>query len=729
MKRCRVDFYPIFKSLFLLIFFLVAILQLHTILFAPKVFASTIVCTDNGCCDQNQVFISCSWWTDDYLSELAVAYTTCSPRPNCDSNPDLIGANCHPSRNWVCGTCSDGRTMMCDDCFGEDCIGSSATPPPDTAPPPSTGCEGCGCGEGGNRTSCVPNPVCGENGRACCDPSCGGGSSGSSDNCMDVPRSQGPACCNLGCRGSDNCYMQESAGWWCDSAGWFCDGGGTPNNWSACVGRCGNGSQTNDCGTTRSCFADDGSLTNWSAWTTQCGYGTRTNACGTTESRCSECGPHWSACSATTFSRTGTYDCNLPITQACTATITGTFFDATEITSCAEMAVAPKIPRGRLFAGSTANQPPILYGSPLSNSSGAYTISNVRVPETYSLDTNMTGVDLALGKYLSTPRFACQASTVAFTGQGESATRDFGFWKVYDSWFQVIGGSIRAEGINTPAIQSHIPPTCTSASSCTPFLLRKNLAGTAESAGYAVTGHEGSSTGTIVTAYSGGDLSKLNEDNHQVTASSKRRQFKENYDYFINKIYSMGTSPQSDYSVEQREDLQKPSQSPINTGRQAYYANGSATIQTAWSVSNTESIVVFVHGSLTVKNTVTVAPGGFVAFIVSGDITIDPSVGTTDYASTTPQVEGLYIADGIFTVDSLASGTTKVHDKKFVGAGTFVGWNGVSLERDYQDTASPDLGIKNNTAPSEVFVARPDFQSAVPTKMLRPLYNWEEVAP
>lgn len=214
-----------------------------------------------------------------------------------------------------------------------------------------------------------------------------------------------------------------------------------------------------------------------------------------------------------------------------------------------------------------------------------------------------------------------------------------------------------------------------------------------------------------------------------MTASSKRRQFKENYDYFINKVYSMGISPQSDYSQEQRNDLQKASQSPINTGRQAYYANGNATVQSAWSVANTESIVVFIHGSLTIKNTITVAPGGFVAFIVSGDITVDPSVGTTDYASTTPQVEGVYIADGIFTVDSLTSGTTKVHDKKFVGAGTFVGWNGVSLERDYQDTASPDLGITNNTAPSEVFVARPDFQSAVPTKMLRPLYTWEEVAP
>ena len=250
------------------------------------------------------------------------------------------------------------------------------------------------------------------------------------------------------------------------------------------------------------------------------------------------------------------------------------------------------------------------------------------------------------------------------------------------------------------AFHQHAPPQAH-----VPILLRKNLAGTAESAGYAVTGHEGSSTGTIVTAYSGGDLSKLNEDNHQVTASSKRRQFKENYDYFINKIYSMGTSPQSDYTQAQRDDLQKPSQSPINTGRKAYYANGNATIQSAWSVANTDSMVIFVNGSLTIKNTITIAPGGFVALIVKGDITIDPSVGTADYASTTPQVEGLYIADGIFTVDSRSWYYQNARQK-------FVGRNICWLERCEFGARLSRHGItrsgnKNNTVPSEVFVARP----------------------
>jgi|GEM_PF-1964866 len=611
------------------------------------------------------------------------------------------------------GNCHEVDANTCvEDCMNPGgttydwkyCDGCHSTPPPDSSPPPENQ-QPCSCGCGGSG-SCSPNCACGniDAGHcadACCTGNCGGGGGGGpAQDCNGVPRSQAPSnCCDLQCRGSVSCIWNVNTNdWLCDDPGWFCAGGGNANNWSACTGACGAGTQTNDCGTTQSC--------------------------------CIECGPHWSACRSSDFSRTATYDClNVPTTQACTGTITGTFFDATEIDSCAQMALAPKIPGGRLSATATANSPAITYRTNGSNNSGVYAISTVRSPETYALDTDMSEVNPALGKYLSVPRFVCQSSTATFTGQSETVTRDFGFWKVYDSWYQVMGGSLRAEGTNNPAIQSHVPPTCTAANSCNPFVLTRDASSTPESAGYALTGRESTSMGTVVSAYSGGDLSKLNEDTHQVVGSSKRRQFKENYDYFINKLYSMGVSPTSDYSPAQLADLQRPLNSPINNGRKAYYANGNATIQTAWNVANGESYVIFVNGTLTIKNTITVAPGGFLAFITKGDITIDPSVGTTTYTSTTPQVEGVYVTDGIFTVETAGNGTTKVHDKKFVGAGTFVGWSGISLKRDYRDTATPDLGLNNNTAPTELFITRPDLQFSAPKEMLRPLYGWEEVAP
>jgi hypothetical protein len=396
------------------------------------------------------------------------------------------------------------------------------------------------------------------------------------------------------------------------------------------------------------------------------------------------------------------------------------------------MALAPKIPGGRVIAYTTTNSPATSYTSRASNGSGAYAISNMRVPDDYSLDTDMTAVDPALGKYLSVPRFICQSSTASFTDHQQTAVRDFGFWKVYDGWFQVAGGGLRAEGANTPAVQTKIPPTCTAANDCVPYLLRKDPSGTTGSSGYVLTGESGASNGSVVTAYSGGDLSKVNEEGNQVYAYAKRQGFKENFDYFTNKLYSMGVSPQSDFTPAQLEDLQKPnlaSQTPVNSGRKAYYANGSVTIQSAWTVPSGESIVILVKGNVVIKNTITVAQGGFLAIIASGDITIDPSVGTLTYTSETPQVEGVYIADGLFTVDSYTVGVNRVSDKKFVGAGTFVGWSGVSLKRDYRDTATPDLGLNNNTRPAELFVARPDFALSAPKEILRPSYGWEEVAP
>ncbi len=623
---------------------------------------------------------------------------------------------CKPVQQVDCGsvgkygTCPDGNPLVCDNCGGVDCpardSGGTPTDPGGGGGACVRGSCSCGTGCGGSE---LANCVCGMDangqcGMACCTPdqgNCpgGGGGGGPASECMGVPRgSAGISCCSLECRGSVSCIWNVNTNdWLCDDPGWYCAGGGSPNNWSACTGACGAGTQTNDCGTTQSC--------------------------------CIECGPRWSACSATTFNQVGTYDCSASITRNCYASITGTLFDATEVTDCSQMALAPKIPGGRVTAYTTTNSPATSYTSSASNGSGAYTISNMRVPDDYSLDTDMTGVDPALGKYLSVPRFICQSSTASFTDHQQTAVRDFGFWKVYDGWFQVAGGGVRAEGANTPAVQSKIPPTCTAANDCVPYLMRKDAASTVGSAGYVVTGESGTANGSVVTAYSGGDLSKTNEEGNQVYAYAKRQGFKENFDYFTNKLYSMGVSPQSDFSQAQMDDLAKPTQAPVNSGRKAYYANGNVSIQSPWAVSNTESIIILVKGNVTISNTITVAQGGFLAIIASGDITIDPSVGTLTYDSETPQVEGMFIADGIFTVDSSTVGNNRVSDKKFVGAGTFVGWSGVSLKRDYRDTATPDLGLNNNTRPAELFVARPDFAVSAPTEMRRPTYGWEEIAP
>ena len=386
------------------------------------------------------------------------------------------------------------------------------------------------------------------------------------------------------------------------------------------------------------------------------------------------------------------------------------------------MAAAPKLTTASMTIASTMNTPPVSYVV-ATNDSGVYAHPAVRSPETYSL-TVSPGSDSQGVAYLVEPSIVCQSSTAAFTTQGQTVTRDFGFVKGTDSWYQVIGGNVMAESIGAPAVQSYIPTTCTAPNGCTPYVLRKNATGTTNSSGYAVVGKavNGSTAGQVITANTGGDLSKLSEENNNVVGALKRVGFQENYDYFANKLYSMGTTPTSDFSSTARQDLQKPNpstQTPVNPGRLAYYADGDTTINTAWTIPSAESIVIFVHGNLTINKQITVANGGFLAFIASGNVTIDPSLGTATSTSETPLVEGVYIADGTFTVDTKGVG---VGDDKFIGAGTFVGWSGVNLLRDYRT-------ITNSTKPVELFVSRPDFAINAPTTMKKPLYTWQEAAP
>ncbi|MBI2010089.1 MAG: hypothetical protein HYS86_02800, partial [Candidatus Chisholmbacteria bacterium] len=77
-------------------------------------------------------------------------------------------------------------------------------------------------------------------------------------------------------------------------------------------------------------------------------------------------------------------------------------------------------------------------------------------------------------------------------------------------------------------------------------------------------------------------------------------------------------------------------------------------------------------------------------------------------------LEGVYIANGTIS--------TGESDTKFTGEGTFVGWSGVNLQRDFEDT-------RNNTEPVEVFRYRPDFKLNLPGFLRRPTIEWQEVAP
>jgi hypothetical protein len=180
----------------------------------------------------------------------------------------------------------------------------------------------------------------------------------------------------------------------------------------------------------------------------------------------------------------------------------------------------------------------------------------------------------------------------------------------------------------------------------------------------------------------------------------------------------------------------KPIVSSDNLGVFVYSGNLSIDETNPWYLGNEEQIVVFVDGNLTLNDTTggenrltTVATGGdgFLMFIISGNMTITSQVGYDNiYAQASApdiaNVEGVFVTDGIFTVE----GVTGVTDKKFIGAGTFVGWSGVDLQRSFADGTLPNL---DNNAPAESFIFRPDFIINAPRSIKSSQQTWREIAP
>ena len=67
--------------------------------------------------------------------------------------------------------------------------------------------------------------------------------------------------------------------------------------------------------------------------------------------------------------------------------------------------------------------------------------------------------------------------------------------------------------------------------------------------------------------------------------------------------------------------------------------------------------------------------------IATGDIVFDSRLGHADPPSRAV-VEGVFVADGSIRLEAEAAAG---RDGKFVGEGTFVGWSGIDLERDYDN--------------------------------------------
>lgn len=294
-----------------------------------------------------------------------------------------------------------------------------------------------------------------------------------------------------------------------------------------------------------------------------------------------------------------------------------------------------------------------------------------------------------------------------------------------NAWWQILGGNVFSkQNIQSLVPTSELPGYCDSTPSCTPAVIDMNPGFTMESPGFAFT-----LDGSVMT-YQNPDSSYLHASGSRSNALQALALSadlpEEKYDFFYKKVAD---------NVVQLPSSQKPVPAE-NPGIYLQEDNLTISDSNPWNVTNSEQIVVFIDGNLYIDDSsgldqriITVEKGGdgFLAFFVTGDIIVSKNVGQSDiytnpHSNDVAVVEGVYMANGIISIE----GEDDIQDKKFIGAGTFVGWEGVQLSRSF---AVPGDNSLNNQSPAEVFIFRPDFLVNTPKELKSAHFYLRELNP
>lgn len=319
-----------------------------------------------------------------------------------------------------------------------------------------------------------------------------------------------------------------------------------------------------------------------------------------------------------------------------------------------------------------------------------------------------------------------------------------------DPWWQTWSGlAYGKNGIRSVGpVNDVVPGSCRDDDYCDPHVVQ-TLSGPNgasdptkdNSAG--ITMVDGSAS--IVGGNEGGGFYSNRNNNERVTGGFVQSADHENYDYFakttdVDVPLSSENNSGSNTSINTLNQLSAQSTA---TGDSVYSVPGNLTITinaatSKWNITGNTKHVIFVPGNLTInvsnastnadqQQLINVDSGSFLAFIVAGNITISADIGYSGdsglNALQTPNIEGVFISDDVLTVSSY--GGSSPTDRKFVGAGTFVGWTNVDLQRDFNNGAQRKELHKDT--PTETFIYRPDFMVNTPVILQRSQLTWQEV--
>jgi hypothetical protein len=386
-------------------------------------------------------------------------------------------------------------------------------------------------------------------------------------------------------------------------------------------------------------------------------------------------------------------------------------------------------------------------------SGGSWSINTTNAGSNYTVTLDLTAQTGSTNYVCSCPApidpnnpYVCR-----YTGVG-SPTANVNFYlKEYnlsnDSWFQVFGSNLFSRG----SIASDVPYSfCEADGSCQAALSVPPVG----SSNPLFSGFAIANTGNNNNLRSSESSSVYHSYFHLIERLNNVNSYAVNtdlnqlsYDYFYklaeNSLQAVGTG----------EDLEPlladwTGASWWQTDEINYVAvNGNVSIDESQGFNLTagQKLVVFVDGNLTLDDSnpndtnrkiTSVDQTSFLAFIVNGNILVTPHVGyeLNPSAPSVPTVtvansnlEGVFVADGTLTIQSKTAIGEVPPDKKFIGAGTFVAWSNVNLNRTFNDNSFGP--ILNNNQAIENFIYRPDLLANWPTKLKASVSNWREVDP
>lgn len=503
------------------------------------------------------------------------------------------------------------------------------------------------------------------------------------------------------CSGNNNRYeVCVMSGATCDLVNYVNNGTNLTYNWTPLAAdpvvtwkiRASNGSNTAT-STTRTVCAEGFNAANpayVSAWTPACGSQTRTctENCGTDDcasvdlTNCQHCAPTlgvWSACDAN-HERTRTCtendglcdgnDCASEIlTEDCAGTITGTLFDASDLLACpGDIGTNPAYASIR-FSNETfgiTGTWPVISAPVATDANGNYSES-VYAPGTYSYDYT----DLYNSGAAVSVKFECQSPTAIVDEQGETVVKDTGFWRIFDGWWQVTGGSIYAKS----GIRSYIPASVSPASNQKLILADANGRTGMLSYGVPWTGAELGMNPSVGVSDTLWRIESLYDG------------LRFDYNYYSTRMDVFDSTAWDGGNVIYTD---------IDNGYQIFKHTGDINPLDYGGTgpTGTQKVILLVDGNVNINSNVTVPDGAFLAIIASGDIT---------FGSAVTDAQGWFVAE---TISVPSSGGV---DVQFDGQGSFVGWTSINLARN--------MGVTNNTAPAEKFTYRRDMFINAPTPM------------